>query len=342
LKRRFQSGIEAGFWYTLTNGNDITSPGPPSRPYHDKGLYVSIPLGSLLTKDTQALVTYTLAPWTRDVGQMVVSPGDLYTLMEKPAMIDMHDRDGLVMFGDREDDYNLPSLGTSVLDRPLMKIARDDWSHAVDVLGSIDTWEKVGLGAGLIASSAALDHIAFRAADKHRENSILKASIKAGNALPVALLAGSGLIALGDFEPRISNTALASIQAGVVGLGLNQAIKFAVGRSRPTDSLGNTNFHPFSASNLHSSFTSNHTTAMWAAITPYAKEYEMPWLYGVADFTNLARVGSREHWVSDTVASSLLGYAVGSLFWQWRRTADDASPQFVVIPNGVGISWKTH
>jgi hypothetical protein len=47
----------------------------------------------------------SIAPWTRDVGAMVVSPLDLYRLMEKPLMLDVHDRDGLVRLGDVYDDY---------------------------------------------------------------------------------------------------------------------------------------------------------------------------------------------------------------------------------------------
>lgn len=82
LSRRFRSGVEFGFWYTLTDGNDITTPGSPSSPYHDKGFFFSIPIGSLLTKDTRTTAGFSLSPWTRDVGQMVASPGDLYRLVE--------------------------------------------------------------------------------------------------------------------------------------------------------------------------------------------------------------------------------------------------------------------
>ena len=88
LKRRFKSGIEIGAWYTLTNGNDITTPGSPGSPYYDKGLFLFVPLNVMLTKDTQARSTLSLAPWIRDVGQMVVSPGDLYDLFERRLVLD--------------------------------------------------------------------------------------------------------------------------------------------------------------------------------------------------------------------------------------------------------------
>jgi hypothetical protein len=106
FKRRFASGWEAGVWYTRTNGDDITSPGSPSDPYYDKGIFLSIPISTLLTKDNQEVARMSLAPWTRDVGQMVVSPLDLYRLMEKPLVLDVHDHDGLVELGDRDDNYH--------------------------------------------------------------------------------------------------------------------------------------------------------------------------------------------------------------------------------------------
>ena len=88
FQRRFRSGIRIGAWYTYTNGMDTTSPGSPSDPYYDKGIFVSIPLSSMLTKDTRSTARFAISPWTRDVGAMVESPGDLYTIMEDPLLLD--------------------------------------------------------------------------------------------------------------------------------------------------------------------------------------------------------------------------------------------------------------
>jgi hypothetical protein len=88
FKRMFRSGVEVGAWYTVTNGNDITSPGSPGDPYHDKGIFMSVPLASMLTADTQERASLTIVDFTRDVGQMVESPGDLYRLIERPLMLD--------------------------------------------------------------------------------------------------------------------------------------------------------------------------------------------------------------------------------------------------------------
>lgn len=100
LKRTFRSGIEIGVWYTHTNGNDITSPGSPSHPYNDKGVFVRIPLAPLLTHDTSAASSISISPWNRDVGQMVDSPADLYGMAEHGWLNNALDGDGLRGFGD--------------------------------------------------------------------------------------------------------------------------------------------------------------------------------------------------------------------------------------------------
>jgi hypothetical protein len=88
IQRRFRSGVRIGAWYTVTDGEDITKPGSPGDPYRDKGIFVSIPLGSMLTRDSRTTARFDISPWTRDVGQMVKSPGDLYTIMEDPLLLD--------------------------------------------------------------------------------------------------------------------------------------------------------------------------------------------------------------------------------------------------------------
>ncbi|UCH52196.1 MAG: YjbH domain-containing protein, partial [Pseudomonadota bacterium] len=91
IKRRFRSGVEAGAWYTITNANDTQPPGSPDDPYRDKGLFISIPLSSMLTRDTQQRSTIAIVDFTRDVGQMVESPGDLYRQMEERLLFDRSD-----------------------------------------------------------------------------------------------------------------------------------------------------------------------------------------------------------------------------------------------------------
>src|SRR5207247_11020139 len=158
VKRRLRIGMELGAWYTVTNVVD-TGVGSESN-YRDKGVFVSIPFEALLPADTRMTTGFSLAPWTRDPGQMVNSPVDLYQMLEKPLVLDMHDRDGLVRFGDVEDDTNLPYLGSPMWDRPLEHLGAMTaryWGHGAGALGSPGGWETALLGTGSVLGSAVVD-----------------------------------------------------------------------------------------------------------------------------------------------------------------------------------------
>jgi membrane-associated phospholipid phosphatase len=339
IKRRFRVGIELGAWYTVTNAVDT---GVDKGNYRDKGVFVSIPLEALLPADSRTVTGFSLAPWTRDVGQMVNSPADLYQMLEKPLMLDMPDRDGLVRLGDMEDDHNLPYLGNPMWDRPfesLGKMTVRDWGQGVGALGSLSAWETALLGAGAVFGSALLDRSVSQSVDRHRGSRALDTLDGFGKWLPVAAMGGAGLAALSEQDRRLGNTGIAALQAGATGLLANLGIKYAVGRARPVDEAGSGNFEPFKRA--AASFPSNHATAMWATITPFAREYDAPWLYGLGVLANAGRIASREHWLSDTVASSLLGFAIGEFFWEQRRKPDDKGPKIGVGPTGVTLRWET-
>ncbi len=340
-KRRFASGVEVGAWYTYTNGNDITSPGSPSSPYHDKGIMMSIPLSPMLTRDTSAVGGFALAPWTRDVGQMVVSPGDLYRLTER-SVVQMHEQDGLSNLGDRPDDYDLPSLGTGARDRRWPDFLGDDALALAPAAGKINWWQTALGGAALTLAAGSVDRRAADWAERHKDSAWLKDFVRFGDALPLVALGASGMFAFDSSRPRLSDAGVAALEAGAAGLVAAEVLKYGVGRARPSAGLGTTEFSPGSREDSYHSFPSNHTVAMWAAITPYAREYDMPWLYGVAALTNFARIGSREHWVSDTVGGAAIGYVLGYLAWDTRREARqrNSAPQVLVSPTSVNLAWK--
>ena len=340
IKRRFRIGMELGAWYTVTNVVDAGIGSEAN--YRDKGVFVSIPFEALLPADTQVVTGFSLAPWTRDPGQMVNSPVDLYQMLEKPLMLDLHDRDGLVRFGDGEDDYNLPYLGSPMWDRPFENLGRmtaRDWGNGAGALSSSSAWKTALLGAGAVLGSAVLDRSVSRSVDRHPGSRALDMLDGFGKWLPVAAMGGAGVAALSEQDRRFGNTGIAAIQAGATGLFANLGIKYAVGRARPVDEKGPADFEPFRRSG--SSFPSNHATVTWAAVTPFAKEYDAPWLYGIAALANAGRIASREHWLSDTVASSLLGFAIGDFFWQERRKPDDKGPKVLVGPASVTLKWET-
>lgn len=202
------------------------------------------------------------------------------------------------------------------------------------------------LGAGLALGSMALDKPADRFAERRRDARWMKEGIRMGDALPLAALGLSGLFALDASRPQLSDAGVAALEAGAIAFVAVEGMKYAVGRARPTAGLGNKEFDPGSSQDRFKSFPSRHTALMWAAVTPYAKELGMDWLYGLAAVTAAARVGSREHWLSDTVGGAAVGYVIGHLAWEARRDARNTQrrgkngPSLAVAPGSVGLQWE--
>jgi membrane-associated phospholipid phosphatase len=338
FKRRFRSGVEIGGWYTKTNGKDITNPGSPSDPYNDKGVFLSIPLNIMLLSDTQSSAGFGISPWTRDVGQMVASPGDLYDLMED-ARRDLTTVDGLGNFAERKDELNHPGVNPPV--RPIPNPWPEfRWrvQQSVSTSPTLPQWAKGSLLAGgAVLASAALDKPVDRFVSKHQDARAFDAWGNVGKAMPVALAAGAGAaVAFGD--SRMQNIGIISLQSIAASGGLSMVTKRVVKRTRPGEGEG---ICGCTAKPSDDSFPSNHAAVAFAAVTPFAQEYDAPWLYGLAAVGAMGRVADRQHWVSDVVAGGLVGYAMGS--WLWQAQRDDSKSQFAVIPGAksVSVSWST-
>lgn len=341
FKRRFRSGVEIGAWYTKTDGKDTTNPGTPQNPYNDKGIFLSIPFYSMLPSDSQANAAFALAPWTRDVGQMVASPGDLYDMMEQPRR-DLHNYDGLGNFAERADEQNLAAVTLPV--RPLPQAwpaFRMRLEQSAAASPPLSDWMVgTGLAGGVVLASTLLDKPADKFASKHSETRFARSWGNFGKNMPIALLATAGTaVALGD--DRMQNMGIISLQSVVAALGVSAVGKYAVARARPGEEQG-----PFARvgeghSRTNSSFPSGHSTIAFAAVTPFAQEYDAPWLYGVAAISSIGRVANRQHWVSDVVAGGVIGYATGSILWKGQRDNTKSHLTIVPGPKEISVAWQT-
>ena len=222
--------------------------------------------------------------------------------------------------------------------RPVARVA-SDFAGAARTAADMD-WLRMGaFGTGLVLASSALDKRADQFVRDHGENRWVKAGNSFGNALPWLALAGAGVAALDGSDPARSRTGYAALEAGGTALLAVTGLKYVFGRARPENELGNHAFKPFSTASGHDSLPSGHTIITWAVATPFAEEYDAPWLYGVAAITNLARAGSRQHWLSDTVAGSVLGYAIGKVFWESSSAPRKGAPRVLIHPAGVNVAW---
>ncbi len=202
--------------------------------------------------------------------------------------------------------------------------------------GATSPWQPAWVAAGLVTAAALLDRPVDDYVRAHAQNPSGRALGHLGSAIPVAAF---GLASLSWSLQRGSvqgDIALSALEAGLVAAGVSEVGKFAVGRARPTEERGAASFG--ASARGQSSFPSIHTAVAWAVLTPYAKYYEAPWLYGVATLTNAGRIAARDHWLSDTVAGAALGYYLGDLMY--RRSGAAAEPSAVrlwVTPRAVRL-----
>jgi membrane-associated phospholipid phosphatase len=109
-------------------------------------------------------------------------------------------------------------------------------------------------------------------------------------------------------------TGVLSGQAILDSVAVNEVIKIISRRERPTvDEAKGKFFQPNVG--FDSSFASNHSTIAWASATVIASEYS-GWMtqltaYTLATGVSLTRVASRNHFPSDVVVGSAVGWMIG-------------------------------
>jgi membrane-associated phospholipid phosphatase len=194
-------------------------------------------------------------------------------------------------------------------------------------------------GGSLVLLSGALDRRAFDAAERRADNRGVKALVSAGNAIPWLALGGAGLVALDAADPVRSRTGFAAGEAAAMAFVAATGLKYVAGRSRPETGDGPGAFHPWRTDDAHNSFPSRHAAVAWAIVTPFAAEYDAYWPYAVAALTTLGRTASREHWLSDSVGGSVLGYGVGRLFWRSDSERHKDAPRFILTTQGAALQW---
>jgi membrane-associated phospholipid phosphatase len=214
----------------------------------------------------------------------------------------------------------------------------EDLSAAARAAADVN-WLRAGaVGLGTVLVAGALDERIDRRVARHAGSGAQKNLTRVGDALPWIGLAGSAATALLSGDPASSRTGYAAAEAGVTGILAATALKYGVGRARPGAGAGRGDFEPLSGKDGRQSFPSRHTTAAWAIATPFALEYNAPWLYGVAALTGLGRVTGREHWFSDAVAGGVLGYGIGRLFWESSRPGSRSATQVSLTPSGIYVT----
>lgn len=304
----------------------------------DKGIYVKIPFDAFLIRSSPTIGSFSYHPLSRDGGAMLSRQFPLSDLTAKQGgnllKWNPYDAERKTQFGDVPDSF------PDTAHYSVFAEAGKDLANFGRATTTPEFWQSMGIIAGISVVSSVVDKPLDKNVAKHVNNSSVKAVASFGSALPFVVMGSAGLAFLAnDQNSRLGTTSYSALAAGSVGAMSALGLKYVVGRARPSAEQGFTSFTPLSKSNGNTSWPSMHSTVMWAAVTPYAKAYDAPWLYGVAAVTNAARVAGRNHWLSDTVAGSLLGYAIGDFMWQSHRTSKHGAA-WEVTPHGVTAHWK--
>ena len=131
------------------------------------------------------------------------------------------------------------------------------------------------------------------------------------------------------------------MQSVAAAVAVSVGAKYIVGRARPGEEQGPWSQVGSNGRRADASFPSGHSAVAFAAVTPFAQEYDAPWLYGVAALGAAGRVANRQHWVSDVVAGSVVGYAMGS--WLWQAQRNQTRSNFSILPTAkqISVAWQT-
>jgi len=159
-----------------------------------------------------------------------------------------------------------------------------------------------------------------------------------GNGIGTSVIIG-GLYVGGRLakDNRLAGTSLTAAKAFIVSTVCAQAVKQLTHRHRPyQDEIPDHAQWEGPFADIHyNSFPSGHSTAAFSLATVFAMEYSKTvWVpvlaYSLAAGTAVSRLYDNEHWASDVVIGSALGFVTGRFMWKQSRKGDG---RFVILPS---------
>lgn len=160
-----------------------------------------------------------------------------------------------------------------------------------------------------------------------------------GNVRAVRPLAGA--IFLGSLisdDRRFQDAAFTSLEAVVYANLITSALKSVFGRARPWQEEGATEFDPFSG---NTSFPSGHSTTAFAFVTPWLLYYPdtfTPGLLLLSAGTAFSRMLTQNHWFTDVVAGSSIGFVTAYFLAQRHEAGRRVEMEAAVGPKQIGVS----
>jgi Capsule assembly protein Wzi/PAP2 superfamily len=194
------------------------------------------------------------------------------------------------------------------------------WLSPLNVRLSDAEWlaPLTGITTGAILTDASLSKALPGSAHRlSTYNSIRNAGVGALGAASGGLY----LWSLRTHDPHQRETGILATEAIIDSVIVAQSISLVTSRERPRQGNGQGNFFQGG-----SSFPSSHSAAAWAAAGVLAHEYHgsLPKLlaYGLASTVSITSVGSRQHFPSDVLIGSGLGWMVSEYVYRKRHNTE--------------------
>jgi membrane-associated phospholipid phosphatase len=205
--------------------------------------------------------------------------------------------------------------------RNLVQDQKDIWTSPLRLRLNDVQWLAPLLGAGIVTGFSDTD------IQRHLPTSAtLQTRSKSYSTYGVAAFAGATgaawLWGRATHNDHLRETGILSGEAALDSFALTYAIKTATQRDRPYQGNGHGTF--FSNGD---SFPSEHAVAAWSMATVIAHEYPGPFTtllaYGGAAAVSALRVTGRQHFTSDALVGSALGYFVGRHVYNAHHDGED-------------------
>jgi membrane-associated phospholipid phosphatase len=236
-----------------------------------------------------------------------------------------------------------PSPTPSLEKKLLVNILRDQraiWTSPLHLRADDAKWlAPLGItAAALIATDQRSTNELIDNGDNQTRLDISHGISQIGAAYTTAGIAATFyLVGRVEHNGRARETGLLGAEALIDGGIVSSVLKLATQRPRPQYDQGRGNFRDDG-----NSFPSGHATATWALATVVADEYHgHPWVvvsaYGLATAVSVARYTGRNHFLSDALVGSAIGYGIGHYVY---RKHHDASLDITEAPASHEREWS--
>ncbi len=182
-----------------------------------------------------------------------------------------------------------------------------------------------------------------------REQKFKKFSDYVGLYGPSAAPVVGYFVAAATHNDYLRESSVLAGEATIDALILNEGLKYAINRERPNQGDGTGRFWPHGPGTWPDgqSMPSNHCMIAWSFARVIAGQYNT-WptkvtVYSLATAVSASRVLSREHFPSDVIVGSTLGYMIGDYVFRHRsREAVLFSLSAVHTAQGQGVQLDIH